>query len=151
MNSSNLHNSQTVLPRSTTHSLLHLQARKGSPGPVFQARKKTSVPEDSHQVQHTEGKASHQPSYLLGPNITTPEYCCEDRLWGLRPESRVPLPHSSTRNPKDSEDCKGNRDFNPLSQARFIKHTRPVSLWSKGFPVFSLGDEDGIARFQTML
>ena len=59
------------------------------------------------------GRASHQPSYLLGPELTHPECCCEDRLGGLSPERRVLLPHSPPHKEfqGQSEDYNENKEI----------------------------------------
>lgn len=68
--------------------------------PYFQARKRQFMKILTKFSTLQRGRASPQTSYLLRPELTHPECCCEDRLGGLSPPRRVPLPHSSTRHPK---------------------------------------------------
>lgn len=57
------------------------------------------------------GRASCQPSYLLGPELTHPECCCEDRL-GTEPREKgaaSPLLYKESQG--QSENCNENKEI----------------------------------------
>lgn len=56
-------------------------------GPVLLGKKQCQYTKVlANFIASQRGRASHQPGYLLGPELTSPECCCEDRWKGTEPQ-----------------------------------------------------------------